>query len=300
MKNLDRRKFFSLSAATIAVGRVGVSARHLEGGGGGLRKGACIGVLPSGISVLERFQMAKQAGFEGIEPNTLQNQAEVGEYQEAARRTGLKILSIMNSDHWRFPLSDPDPEVARKCMDGIRTSMRNAHELGAEVVLVVPGIVTPAVRYVEVYERSQARLRELLPLARELDVVLAIENVGNRFLLSPLEFVRYVDEFESPNVKAYFDIGNIVTTGYPQDWIRTIGNRLVRVHIKRFEPGAEHPKFDPADRRTQGIDWPSVRQALREVGYQGWVTAEVKSGDENYLSDLSGRMDRFFAGGLPE
>jgi L-ribulose-5-phosphate 3-epimerase len=151
-----------------------------------------------------------------------------------------------------------------------------------------------------VYERSQERIRELLPLAQELGVILAVENVGNRFLLSPLEFVRYLDELGSPHVKAYFDIGNIVSTGYPQDWIRTIGNRLVRVHIKRFEPGAEHPRFDPADRRTQGIDWPSVRAALREIGYQGWVTAEVRNGDDAYLAELSRRMDRFFSGQLPE
>jgi len=177
--------------------------------------------------------------------------------------------------------------------------MQNAHDLNAGAVLLVPGIVTADVRYVDAYRRSQEKIRELLPLAKELGVIIAIENVGNRFLLSPLEFARYIDEFDSPFVKAYFDIGNIVANGYPQDWIRTIGKRLVRVHIKRFEPGVDHPKFDPADRRTQGINWVEVSKALKEIGYTGWVTAEVKGGDEAYLMDLSARMDKFIAGESP-
>ncbi len=264
-----------------------------------LRKGACIGVLPPAPGLAERFQLARKAGFEGVEPNTLNTPEEVQQCKGAAATAGIAITSIMNSDHWKYPLTDNDPEVVKKCMDGIRTSMRNAHELNAGAVLLVPGIVTADVRYVDVYRRSQEKIRELLPLAKELGVIIAIENVGNRFLLSPLEFVRYIDELDSPFVKAYFDIGNIVTNGYPQDWIRTIGSRLVRVHIKRFEPGVDHPKFDPADRRTQGINWVDVRKALAETGYSGWVTAEVRSGDEDYLRDLSTRMDKFIAGESP-
>jgi hexulose-6-phosphate isomerase len=139
----------------------------------------------------------------------------------------------------------------------------------------------------------------MLPLAAELKVIIAIENVGNRFLLSPLEFARYIDEFKSAWVKAFFDIGNIVSSGYPQDWIRILGKRIVRVHIKRFEPGTDWPKFDPRDRRSQGINWPDVRKALSDVGYSGWVTAEVRGGDESYLKELSARMDRIFAGQDP-
>jgi hexulose-6-phosphate isomerase len=205
----------------------------------------------------------------------------------------------MNSDHWRFPLTDNDPEVVKKCMEGIRTSLRNAHELGADAVLLVPGVVTAQVGYGEVYKRSQQRIRELLPMAKELGVVIAIENVGNRFLLSPLEFVRYIAEFDSPLVKGYFDVGNVVTIGYPPDWIRTIGSWLFKVHVKRFEPARAQAKPEPTDRRTVEIDWPDVRKALADVGYSGWVTAEVRGGDANYLRDLSARMDRIFAGQKP-
>jgi L-ribulose-5-phosphate 3-epimerase len=301
--SFNRRQFLKTSALAMAAGAGAVQApKSLHAhpvAGERLRKAACIGVLPRDLSVLERFEMAKRAGFEGIEPNTLNTPEEVRQYKEASQKTGLKIHSIMNSDHWRYPLSDSDPQVVRQCMDGIRTSLRNAAELGADTVLLVPGIVTPDVRYAEVYERSQKLIRELLPLAEQLKVVIGIENVGNRFLLSPLEFRRYIDEFESPLVRGYFDIGNVVAYGFPPDWIRTIGPQLFKVHIKRFEPGVEHPAFDPNDRRTQGIDWPDVRKSLDDVGYAGWVSVEVRSGDEAYVTELSRRMDRFFAGESP-
>ena len=264
-----------------------------------LKKGACIGVLPPELSVLERFKLAKELGFEGIEPNTLETPAEVEEYRRASEESGVKIHSIMNSGHWKYPLTDDDQAVVEECIKGIKTSIRNAYDLGADAVLLVPGIVTSSVRYVDVYQRSQKEIRKLLPLAEECGVVIAVENVGNRFLLSPLEFARYVDDFESPYVRAYFDVGNFTSIGFPPDWIRTLGKRLFKVHIKKFEPGANVRAFDPADRRTQGIDWPDVRRALSEVGFSGWVTAEVRSGDMDYLEELSARIDRIFSGRNP-
>ena len=261
------------------------------------KKAVCIGVLPKGLSVLERFQLAKKCGFAGIEPNTIYAADELSQYKEASQATGVRVHSIMNSDHWQYPLTDNDPAVVRKCMDGIRTSLQNAKDLGADTVLLVPGVVTAEVRYADAYERSQKRIKELLPMAEQLQVKLAIENVGNRFLLSPLEFVRYIDEINSPYLQGYFDIGNLGRNGFPQDWIRTFGKRLVRVHIKAMEPGVEAPRNQPRDR--QGIDWLEVRRALSDIGYHGWVSAEVRSGDEAYLRELSNRMDKFLAGESP-
>jgi L-ribulose-5-phosphate 3-epimerase len=302
MSTRVNRREFLLGSTSIAIGGPllgsGATARPASSATG-IRKGACIGVLPEGMTVLEKFQVAKRAGFDGVEPNTLKSAAEVKDYKEAAEKTGLKITSIMNSDHWDFPLSDNDPEVVRKSIECIKTSMQNAHDLDAGAVLLVPGVVTASVRYADVYTRSQAEIRKLLPLAKELRVIIAIENVGNRFLLSPLEMAHYVDEFKSLWVRSYFDIGNVVATGFPQDWIRTLGNRICRMHIKRFEPGVDHPKFDSKDRRTQGIDWPDVRRALNEIGYSSWITAEVKSGDENYVKEVSARMDRILSGQNP-
>jgi hexulose-6-phosphate isomerase len=302
MDTIVNRREFLLKSSSVAVGGVLLASAAMgrpAAAASGIKKGACIGVLPEGMTVLEKFEVAKRAGFEGIEPNTLNTADEAQQYKEAAEKTGVKITSIMNSDHWKYPLTDNDPEVVKQCVEGVKTSMHNAHDLGAGAVLLVPGIVTAQVRYADVYTRSQDQIRKLLPLAKELKVIIAIENVGNRFLLSPLEMGRYVDEFKSPWVRSYFDIGNVVSTGYPQDWIRTLGKRLCRVHIKRFEPGTDHPKFDPKDRRTQGIDWPDVRKALDDVGYSGWVTAEVKSGDEGYVKEVSARLDRILSGQNP-
>lgn len=295
------RRDFLVKSSAFAIGGTLLSTGMLRSSvaAAGLKKGTCIGVLPDGMSVLQKFEVAKRAGFDGIEPNTINASEDLRQYKEASEKTGVRIHSIMNADHWKFPLSDSDPEIVRKCVEGIQTSMHNAHDLGADTVLLVPGIVTADVGYAEVYRRSQEQIRKLIPLAQELGVIIAVENVGNRFLLSPIEFARYVDEFKTPWVRAYFDIGNIVSNGYPQDWIRTLGNRIAKVHIKRFEPGTDHPKFDPKDRRTQGINWPDVRKALNEVGYAGWVSAEVRSGDENYVKEVSSRLDKIFAGQEP-
>lgn len=297
---INRREFL-LKSSSVAMGGALLSTAlpRPSVAAGGLKKGVCIGVLPKDMTVLQKFEAAKNAGFEGVQPNTITNPEELQQYKEAAQKTGLKIDSIMNSDHWNYPLSDNDPEVVGKSVEGMRTSMHNAHDLGTDAVLLVPGVVTGEVRYVDCYKRSQEQIRKMLPLAEKLGVIITIENVGNRFLLSPLEFARYIDEFNSPWVKAFFDVGNVVSSGFPQDWIRTLGKRIVRVHIKRFEPGTDWPKFDAKDRRSQGINWPDVRKALSEIGYSGWVTAEVRSGDESYLKELSARLDRIFAGQDP-
>ena len=213
---------------------------------------------------------------------------EVRDYKEAAQKSGVKIHSIMNSDHWRYSLTDNDPEVVKKCVEGIQTSMRNARELGAGTVLLVPGIVTPNVPYGQVYKRSQEQIRKLIPLAKEFQVIIAVENVGNRFLLSPLEFSRYVDEFDSPWVKAYFDIGNVVASGYPQDWIRTLGKRIVKLDVKDFN----HKTDKWADIGEGTVDWDVLRGVLAEINFSGWATAEVGGGDRNRLKKIKEQMDR--------
>src|SRR5690606_8898738 len=127
----------------------------------------------------------------------------------------------------------------------------------------------------------------------ETGVVIAVENVWNNFLLSPLEFARYVDEFESPWLRAYFDVGNIVAYGWPQDWIRTLGERIVKVHVKDFrKENREWKNVLDGD-----VNWPEVRRALAEVGYTGFITAEVEGGDRAYITDLAQRLEKIAAGG---
>jgi L-ribulose-5-phosphate 3-epimerase len=307
MKDVINRRNFLQKSSALAVGTAVAGSGFFNSGcsataagGGGLIKAACIGVFPRDISVMEKFKMAAAAGFKGIEPNTIKTPEEVAEYKKASKTAGVKIHSIMNSDHWRFPLTDNDPEVVAKSVDCIKTSMKNAKELGADAILLVPGIVTAQVGYAQVYKRSQETIRtELLPMARELNIVIAIENVGNRFLMSPLEFARYVDDFDCPHVKAYFDVGNVTRYGYPQDWIRILGERLFKIHVKKFEPGREHLPFDPEDRRTEGVDWPDVRKAMDDAGYKGWISAEVRGGTEENVKEISARMDKIFAGENP-
>jgi hexulose-6-phosphate isomerase len=206
----------------------------------------------------------------------------------------------MNSDHWTFPISSADPAVVDKSVVGMETSLRNAKLWGADTVLLVPAVVDPHTSYQDAWTRSQKVIRErILPLARELKVVVAVEEVWNKFLLSPLEFARYVDEFGSPWVKAYFDVGNVVFYGYPQDWIRALGPRIVKVHLKDFQLDRPGGRFTWKNLGEGDIDWPEVRRAFADIGYDGWMTTEISGGDAPYLKDVVARFDRFLAGQKP-
>jgi len=215
-------------------------------------------------------------------------------------KSGLRVHSVMNADHWNFPLSSPDAEVVGKSVAGMETSLRNAKLWGADAVLLVPAVVGPQTSYRDAWARSQKVIRErLLPLARDLKVAIAVEEVWNKFLLSPLEFARYVDELDSPWVKAYFDVGNVVFYGYPQDWIRTLGGRIAKVHLKDFQLDRPAGRFYWKNLGEGDIDWVEVRRAFDEVGYDGYVTTEIAGGDAAYLKDVAARVDRFLAGQKP-
>src|SRR5438093_5149694 len=200
----------------------------------------------------------------------------------------------MNVDHWEHPLASSDPAVVEKSLAGMRTSRRNAKLWGSDVVLLVPAVVNAQTSYRDAWTRSQREIRKLIPLAEELKIVIAIEEVWNKFLLSPLEMDKYIREFQSPWIKAWFDVGNVVLYGYPQDWIRTLGNSIVKVHVKDFkrkEDGYAWVNLGDGD-----VDWAAVRTALAEISYAGSAIAELESGDKAYLGDLSRRMDRLVVG----
>jgi hexulose-6-phosphate isomerase len=206
----------------------------------------------------------------------------------------------MNADHWKYPLSSADPEVVAKSVTGMETSLRNARLWGCDSVLLVPAVVNPETSYQDAWTRSQKVVKErILPLAQELKVVIGMEEVWNKFLLSPLEMARYVDEFASPWVKAYVDVGNMLFYGFPQDWIRTLGKRIHRVHIKDFKVERGKGQFFWKNIGEGDVDWVEVRKALGEVGYDGWVTTEIEGGDAAYLKDVVARFDRFLAGQKP-
>jgi L-ribulose-5-phosphate 3-epimerase len=298
----DRREFLMMLGASMAAasGSAGGSAAAQAPKAGPILKSALISMLPRDRPYLERFELARRVGFAGIEMQTVSGKDEAAEIKEASATSGLKIHSVMNMDHWKLPLSSGDPAIVSKGVAGMETSLRNAALWGADAVLLVPAVVDSTTSYRDAWTRSQPVIRErILPLARELKVVVAIEEVWNKFLLSPIEFARYVDEFESPWVRAYFDVGNVVFFGFPQDWIRTLGSRIVKVHVKDFRVDRQNGRFAFGNVGEGDIDWPEVRRALGEIKYSGYITTEVQGGDEAYLKDLVGRLDRFLAGEPP-
>src|SRR5438128_15394 len=201
----------------------------------------------------------------------------------------------MNMDHWKYPLSSSDSEVVKKGLAGMRTSLHNAKPWGADAVLLVPAVVNAQTSYRDAWTRSQKEIRKLIPLAEELKIVIAIEEVWNKFLLSPLEMAAYIDEFKRPEIQAWFDVGNVVLYGYPQDWIRTLGKRIVKLHVKDFkrkENGYEWVNLGDGD-----VDWAAVRQSLLDINYSGSAIAELAGGDSaDYFLDINRRMDRLVLG----
>lgn len=257
-------------------------------------------MLPKTANIPDRFKIARDAGFGRIECPTTPDQKTAEEMKDAAEKAGIKIHSVMNMDHWEYPLSSADPAVVEKSLKGARTSLQNAHFWGAGTVLIVPAVVNESTSYRDAYTRSQASIRKLIPLAEQLRVIIAIEEVWNKFLLSPIEFAHYIDEFNTPWVRAYFDVGNVKLYGYPQDWIRTLGPRIVKLHIKDFsfrhEPGSDNlvAKWQPL---LEGdIDWKAVYDALKAIGFHGTATVELAGGDEAYLREVFKRLTTILSG----
>jgi hexulose-6-phosphate isomerase len=212
----------------------------------------------------------------------------------ASRKTGLRIHSVMNQAHWSFPLSSADPAVVEKSLEGMRTSIANAKMWASDTVLLVPAVVNAEVSYAQAWERSQRQIRKLLPIAQEAKIVIGIEEVWNKFLLSPLEFARYIDSFESPWVKAYFDVGNVAISGYPQDWIRVLGKRIVKLHIKDFKFEKNIASWVGLKEGT--IDWHAVHAALDEIKFKGTATVELAGGDADYLKEVNRRFEQILGG----
>jgi L-ribulose-5-phosphate 3-epimerase len=306
----SRRDFLKTSmaaagAATLGVGagadRVQVAQAGAPAAAGGaassplpISKGVLVDMLPKQLSYLDRFKLAHAVGFEALQVNTTRDEKEAEDIKQAAGAAGMRIDSVMNMGHWEWPLTSADPAVVEKSLDAMRVSLHNAKLWGAKYVLLVPGVVNAQTSYRDAWNRSQVQIAKLIPLAEQLQVVIALEEVWNKFLLSPIEFAIYLDEFHSPWVRAWFDVGNVVLYGYPQDWIRTLGPRIADLHVKdfkRLEDGYRWVNLGDGD-----VDWPEVRKALVEIHYSGTAITELEGGDEAYLRDLSGRFDRLVLG----
>lgn len=285
---LSRRQFAAASAAALAATSLSALPRLP------IKKAVLLSMTPKDLSMKERFALAADCGFEAVEAYTMSDQKMVDETRAAADAAKIKIHSVMNSDHWKFPLSSADPATADKCLEGMRTSLHNAKAWGASTVLLVPAVVDAKTPYQAAWDRSTDGIKKLLPLAKELKVTIAVENVWNKFLLSPIEFNHYVDSFKSPYLKGYFDVGNIVLYGYPQDWIRALGPRIAKLHLKDFRFKNRQAEFVAL--REGDIDWPEIHRALTDIKYEGYATVELNSGDGVYLKEVSRRVDMILNG----
>lgn len=304
---MNRREFVLSSAAIAAAGLTVVDSPAAQSAAPTKRfkKALKYGMIGPGSTVREKFDLLRALGFDGVEIDSPSG-LDLDEVIAARDATGIEIPGVVDSVHWRATLGDSDANVREEGRRALETALRDCKRVGGTSVLLVPAVVNKSISYDAAYERSQAEIRKVLPLAAEMKIQIAIENVWNNFLLSPLEAARYIDEFESPWIGWHFDTGNIVNYGWPSQWIRILGKRILKLDIKEFSrkkrdsdglwKGFDVEIGDPVGGPEDGCDWPAVRQALKDIGYEGWACAEVGGGDEARLRDISSRMDRVLNG----
>jgi L-ribulose-5-phosphate 3-epimerase len=238
--------------------------------------------LPCNWDVKTCLRVVKESGFDSIEFNMdfegalspATSDVDAQQIRRDADAIGVELSSLSTGVYWQKPFTHPDPKMREESLELCRQQLRLAQALGVDAILVVPGVVTPDVPYDVAYERARDALQQLAPEAERRKVTIAIENVWNRFLLSPLEMRDLIDRLGSAYVGVYFDAGNILAYGYPQHWISILGARIKRVHVKDFR--SDIGNIQGFANPLQGdVPWLTVRSALEAIGYHGYITAEV-------------------------
>jgi L-ribulose-5-phosphate 3-epimerase len=298
---VSRRQFVQTAAAAAVVSPFLIGSATADDEvkhklKGRLFKTLKIGMVGAKGSLTDKFAAAKAAGFQGIELNA--PTFDVEEAKKAIAETGLPVDGTVCSSHWQVRHTDPDPKVRANALDTLKNAIRTTHAVGGHTALLVVGHGTDGTEK-ECWERSVENIAKALPLAAELGVVIAIENVWNKFLYdhdgdhtqTADKFVKYVDELKSPWVGMQFDIGNHWKYGSMGDWIRALGKRVVKLDVKGFS----RAKNDWAKIGEGDIDFVDVRKALLEINFIGWCAAEVPGGDAERLAEISANMDREFA-----
>lgn len=286
---LGRRDFLRFTAAVAASAVTGgpylVAADSKKPK---LKKAVKYGMVQvKGGDHLARLELAKKCGFLGVEidsPGT----GDLDGLVKASKETGVAIHGVVDSVHWRDTLSHPDEKVRAKGLAALEGALRDAKTVGADTVLLVPGVVNKDVTYQQCWERSIAEIKKALPLAEKLKIPIAIEVVWNNFITKPEQLIEFVDSFKSEYVGAYFDTSNMIKYGVPPaEWIRKLGKRMLKFDFKGYSKTKEWVAIGEGDE-----DWPEILKALAEIGYEGWATAEVGGGGEEKLKDISARMDK--------
>ncbi len=295
-----RREFLRAAAATAALGVLALPSDARSAGAAPkrprIKKAVKYEMIKINGTTRDKFELAKRLGFLGVEmdsPSAINRRAAV----EAQAATGIRIHGVIDSIHWNYPLTDPNPGIRAEGLAALETALEDAHTYGADDVLLVPGVARNGVTFDQCWERSQAEIRKALPLAEKFNVKIAIEVVWNDFITTPDQFVHYIDSFASPYLGGYFDCSNMVKYGVkPGDWIRKLGKRMVKFDFKGFSKAKFAAKQNPWVPIGEGDeDWPDIVAALGEIGYDGWATAEVAGGGENELRDVAERMNRCLA-----
>jgi L-ribulose-5-phosphate 3-epimerase len=292
---MNRRQFAKSTLMATAM----VSATSFAGIAGfdkpaarSMKKGINWGSIATGKTILEKFQAAKDAGFEGVE---IMSHFDRNEVLKARDTTGLAIPSVCGTKHWKFLLSDPDPKIREEGVNALKVTIEDAAAYGADTIILVPGRVSETMSYDDCWNRSALEIKKVIPLAEKLKVKIALENVWNNFLLSPVETVTYLDQFKSHYIGFNFDVGNILIYGWPDQWIKIIGKRIAKVHIKEFSRKIAAKQGNSAGfgvKLLEGdVNWKVVMKALDDIGYTGWTTLEQPGGDTpEGLKDLCVRL----------
>lgn len=254
-----------------------------------MKKGINIWSFKEGTTIADSIQLAKKAGFDGIELS-LNETGELGldstekDMREILSRledAELEIAGLATGLYWSYPMTSGDASKQKKAIDVCKKQLELASMLGVDTILVIPGAVgvdfipgAEVVDYEHAYDRAQESIAKLAPFAASAGVSIGIENVWNKFLLSPLELRSFIDEVGSSFVGSYFDVGNVVHSGYPEHWIRILGHRIKKVHFKdyRRQAGGLHGFVDLL---AGDVNYPAVVEALQAIGYDNYVTAEM-------------------------
>ena len=247
------------------------------------------GGLEANKPIAEAMQEAKELGFDAIElavagKGVLTDQATQAQCEDivaAAQKIGIEISSVASGESWAYSPTANDPEHRARIINFTRKALQITKWLGSDAYLFVPGAVdvfflpdAEVIAYDVCYQRACEAIRQILPSAEETGVAICIENVWNKFLLSPLEMRDFIDSFKSEMVRAYFDVGNVLLTGYPEQWIRILGKRIKRVHVKDFKCSIGTAEGF-VDLLEGDVNFQTVKEALAEIGYDGYVTAEL-------------------------
>lgn len=275
-----------------------------------MKKGISIWAFPAGTTLSDAFRMAKEAGFDGVEVALSEKgeltfdttSEQLADIKADADRNGITLYSVATSVYWQYPFTSPDPKIMDTAMKYARCQINMAKALGCDSVLVVPGVVSGAgerfgdIPYDKAYDRALACMKGLAPLAEKAGIALGIENVWNKFLLSPLEMRDFVDA-SGHGAYAYFDVGNVLVSGYPEHWIDILGGRICKVHIKDFNRKIGNITGF-VDLFAGDVNFAAVMAALRRAKYDDFITAEVSpyaAAPELLLRNVSAAMDKILS-----